>query len=164
VTINKHNTFNDPFAVIFLLIIYILYEFLAYQVKLLSRVSKLWNKANNKESKEINLSIQLEGYMISNVNIHTDDAIRNYYLKIKKGDLALKINRFISKADFVKDEGFIMQIMKQLEDINKKEEIEIIRKKLVQQNAHVPKKDLKAAQSAVIFSSKPEFTKLLVLL
>lgn len=30
VTINKYNTFNDPFSVIFLLLIFILYEFLAY--------------------------------------------------------------------------------------------------------------------------------------
>lgn len=102
--------------------------------------------------------------MMDNINKFSDDAIRKYYVKMNKGVLAEKIDKYVEKSDFTKDEGYLMLVSKQLEDINKKEEIETIRKKLVEQNTYIPKKKTASSQNAVIFSSKPEFVKLLVML
>lgn len=83
---------------------------------------------------------------------------------MNKGILAEKVGRFVNRDDFNKDEGYLMLVSKQLEDINKKEEIETIRKQLVEQNTYIPKKKATESQNAVIFSNKSEFVKLLVML
>lgn len=58
----------------------------------------------------------------------------------------------------------LFKVSQELEDIIKKEEIELVRKRLVENNTYKKEIDKNKSQNAIIFSTKHEFVKLLTVL
>jgi hypothetical protein len=120
-SINKYSAFKDPFSMVFLAIVAFIFRILNPVARMFEKLLKLWDKKKKRDNKQFNLRLSFEGYMMSSTNIHTDDTIRNYYVKLNKGKLAENIETFIGKNDYSKNEGYLMLVTKKLEDINKKE-------------------------------------------
>lgn len=67
-TLNSYNGFNDPFSLVFIPIGVIMYKLLRPLGNLCQNISKVWQKKKKRDSKQFNLHLNLEGYMMSNIH------------------------------------------------------------------------------------------------
>lgn len=167
ITLNGYNLFQDPWTVLFLVIMFMAGRIGRAICKLISNVFKVWRKKKVVDSKQFATKINLENYMMKEWNMYEHDSVRHSLLTTRKDWIINNLPQFVSKEQFREDNGFLIRVQKRLEDIIRKEEIEVVRKNLIEKNKYVPKTldiDDNAQNNAIVFSTKPQFIKLVVML
>ena len=114
------------------------------------------------EKKSFGINFQLEHYAQKNIDIYNDDSVRIRFLQKNKEWILKRLKHIISYNDFKANNGQLIKIYKNLDDIAKKEQIEIVRKDLIEKNKFVPKPRVDDQRNAVVFSTKPDFIKVVV--
>ena len=75
--------------------------------------------------------MNLDSYMDKEWNIYEHDAVRHALVQQKKEWLIENLNKFVTRERFKEDNGFLIKVHKRLEDIIRKEEIEVVRRNLI---------------------------------
>lgn len=163
-TINTYNIFNDPFSILMFFLMTLVGRIARYLAKVVQSIFKPWSKHKLPDEKQFNTMMNLENYMLKDWNIYEHDIVRHHLVKHKK-EWIIENLPSILKADHFKDNnGFLIKVYKRLEDVIKKEEIEVLRSNLIVKNTFVPQPKSVEAQNAIIHSSKEEFVRLLCIM
>lgn len=75
--------------------------------------------------------------MMKEWNMYEHDAVRHGLLNSRKDWIINNLPQFLTKDQFKEDNGFLIRVQKRLEDIMRKEEIEVVRKNLIEKNKYV---------------------------
>lgn len=136
-TINSYNFFEDPLWFAFLMVI-ILFAFVGRLFcRFIQNYFKIWQAPKPTDSKAFNFAMNLENYMLKEWNMYEHDAVRHSLVENKKEWIIENLPKFITKDNFLEDNGFLIKVLKRLEDILRKEDIEVVRQNLVDKNAYV---------------------------
>ena len=106
--------------------------------RLFSVVFKIWAKKKIIEPKAFSNKLNLENYMMKEWNEYEHDSVRHNILTTKKDWIIDNLPSFVTKEQFKEDNGFLIKVHKRLEDIIRKEEIEVVRRNLIEKNTYVP--------------------------
>jgi hypothetical protein len=164
---NQYNLFQDPWTAFMIILMLIIGRIGRAVCKLFSKVFKVWRKKKVVDPKQFVTKINLENYMMKEWNMYEHDAVRHSMLTTRKDWIIENLPQFVSKDQFREDNGFLIRVQKRLEDIIRKEEIEVVRKNLIEKNKYTPKVldlDENGQNNAIVFSTKPQFIKLVVML
>lgn len=137
ITQNGYNIFSDPFTALFMAIMFIIGRIGRSICRLFSVIFKVWVKKKVVEPKAFSNKLNLENYMMKEWNEFEHDAVRHNLLMSKKDWIIENLPSFVSKDQFKEDNGFLIKVHKRLEDIIRKEEIEVVRKNLIEKNTYV---------------------------
>jgi hypothetical protein len=163
-TINQYNIFNDPFSILMFFLMTLVGRIARFISKVVQSIFKPWSKEKSPDEKQFNTTMNLENYMLKNWNIYEHDVVRHHLIKQKKEWVIENLPNILKPDHFKDNNGFLIKVYKRLEDIIKKEEIEILRSNLISKNTFIPKPKSLEAQNAIIHSSKEEFVRLLCLM
>lgn len=161
---NGYNFFNDSLALPFIFLVLIVALLWRLFGSFLGNMINIWRRPKSKASKTFQLKLVLENYLVQNVNKFREEIVRGRFVKDHKPFVLQNLPNFVKKEDFIRDGGFLTKVYKNLEDITKKEDIEVVRKKLVEQNFYAAEPSPEDERKAVVTSSKNKFKRLLVLL
>jgi hypothetical protein len=137
ITLNSWNFFQDPLWFAFMMVIILLAFLGRLFCRFIQNFFKIWEAPKPADSKAFNFAMHLENYMLKEWNIYEHDAVRHSLVDAKKEWIIENLPKFISKENFVDDNGFLIKVLKRLEDILRKEDIEVVRHNLVEKNAYV---------------------------
>lgn len=137
ITQNGYNLFSDPWTSLLMAIMFVLGRIGRAVCRLVAVVFKVWVKKKTVEPKAFANKLNLENYMMKEWNEFEHDAVRHNLIMSKKDWIIENLSAFVSKEQFKDDNGFLIKVHKRLEDIIRKEEIEVVRKNLIEKNTYV---------------------------
>lgn len=137
ITQNGYNLFGDPWCALFMAVMFVIGRLARFACRLVSVVFKIWIKKKTVEPKGFPNKLNLENYMMKEWNEFEHDSVRHSLLMSKKDWIIENLPSFVSKEQFKEDNGFLIKVHKRLEDIIRKEEIEVVRRNLIEKNTYV---------------------------
>lgn len=144
ITQNNYNLFSDPWTALLMALMFLIGRIGRSVCRLVCVVFKVWVKKKVVEAKGFNNKLNLDNYMMREWNEFEHDSVRHSLLMSKKDWIIENLPVFVSKDQFKEDNGFLIKVQKRLEDIIRKEEIEVIRKNLIEKNTYVRGDDVGA--------------------
>lgn len=137
ITQNVYNLFADPWTALLMAIMFVIGRLGRSICRLFVVVFKIWTKKKIIEPKAFSNKLNLENYMMKEWNEYEHDSVRHSLLISKKDWIIEHLPSFVNQSQFKEDNGFLIKVHKRLEDIIRKEEIEVVRKNLIEKNTYV---------------------------
>lgn len=164
-TLNNYIMFNDPYALVMIPMSFVIIQIFKLLSFILNNIFKFWKLPPPREKKNFQINFELDNYAQKNIDIYNDDSVRIRFMQKNKEWIQKRLKHILEYKDFKANNGQLIKIYKNQDDIAKKEQIEIVRKELIEKNKFYPKIRKKDEQkNAVVVSTKPEFIKVVVLL
>lgn len=137
ITANNYNMFEDPFSLMYMMVWAVIGRMGRFVCRLITTIFKIWQRPKINDVKQFNPKMNLDSYLMKEWNIYEHDAVRHSLVYNKKEWIIDNLPKFVTKDQFKEDNGFLIKVHKKLEDIIRKEEIEVVRKNLIEKNTYV---------------------------
>lgn len=161
---SNYNFFNDPSNFLYIVIIFPLLELLYRIFGSLSRLLKIWKRKQQQPQRSFFMTLKLDNYMTQEIDIYQEEFIVEDFIKKKKEFLIGNLHKIVTKADFLSQNGFLLRIYKLLDDSVRKEQINVMKREIVEKNEFKKSSIQLLEENGIIISSKKGFVRLLTML